>query len=91
VKQNINAEGISEFHKKTIDIDIRDTSVKIKPQLTVFWDKHVALRMTVVLKEVLKESMVTQHKSKRQALRRGKQGLSCARAFYFVNRDKSFF
>ena len=35
--------------------------------------------------------MVTQHKSKRLALRRGKQRLSCARAFYFfLNRDKMF-
>ena len=32
--------------------------------------------------------MKTQHKSKRKALRRGKQDYSCARAFYFeCNRD----
>ena len=32
--------------------------------------------------------MVTQHKSKRLTLRRGKQGLTCARAFHF-SKDKS--
>ena len=40
------------------------------------------------LKKVLKERMVTQHKSKRLTLRRGKQGLTCARAFHFF-KDRS--
>jgi hypothetical protein len=40
------------------------------------------------LKIVLKEIMETQHKSKRLTLRRGKQGLTCARAFHFY-KDRS--
>ena len=31
--------------------------------------------------------METQHKSKRKAIRRGKQGFSCARAFY-LNKNR---
>jgi hypothetical protein len=42
-------QGISEVQEKTRSRNIKDTSIKVIPQLTVFWDKHIALRMTVML------------------------------------------
>ena len=50
---------------------------------------HYTKNDNYALEKVLNERMVTQHKSKRLALRRGKKRLSCARAF-FLNRDKMF-
>ena len=44
---------------------------------------HYTKNDNYALEKVLKERMVTQHENKRLALRRGKQGLTCARAFYF--------
>jgi hypothetical protein len=39
----------SEVQEKTRSRNIKDTSIKIIPQLTVFWDKHIALRTTSML------------------------------------------
>jgi hypothetical protein len=50
---------------------------------------HYTKNDSYALEEVLKERMVTQHKNKRLALRRGKQGLTRARAFCFKNRGKN--
>ena len=52
---------------------------------------HYTKNDSYALEEVLKKRMVTQHKNKRLALRRGKQGLTRARAFYFKNRGKKCF
>jgi hypothetical protein len=39
----------SEVQEKTRSRNIKDTSIKVIPQLTVFWDKHITLRMTAML------------------------------------------
>jgi hypothetical protein len=31
---------------------MKDTSIKVIPQLTVFWDKYITLRMTVMLSKM---------------------------------------
>jgi hypothetical protein len=41
--------GTSEVQGKTRGKNIKDTSIKVIPQLTVFWDKHITLRMTSML------------------------------------------
>ena len=41
--------GTSEFQEKTRNKDIKDKSIKIIPQLTIFWDKHITLRITTML------------------------------------------
>ena len=63
--------------KRRLEVKIsKDTSVTNMPQIILSRDKHITLRMTAnAFKKVLKEQMVTQHKSRRMALRRGKQGL----------------
>jgi hypothetical protein len=42
-------QGTSEVQEKTRSRNIKDTSIKVMPQLTVFWDKHITLRMTAML------------------------------------------
>jgi hypothetical protein len=42
-------QGTSEVQEKTRSRNIKDTSIKVIPQLTVFWDKHIALRTTAML------------------------------------------
>jgi hypothetical protein len=42
-------QGTSEVQEKTRSRNIKDTSIKVIPQLTVFWDKHITLRMTPML------------------------------------------
>jgi hypothetical protein len=49
VEQNINAEAPSEVQEKTRSKNIKDTSIKVIPQLTVFWDKLITLRITAML------------------------------------------
>jgi hypothetical protein len=39
----------SEVQEKTRSRNIKDTSINVIPQLTVFWDKHIALRTTAML------------------------------------------
>jgi hypothetical protein len=55
VEQNINAEAPLKSKGRLEVKDIKDTSIKVIPQLTVFWDKHIALRITAyALKKCLK-------------------------------------
>jgi hypothetical protein len=49
VEQNINAEAPLKFKGRLEVKNIKDTSIKVVPQLTVFWDKHITLRITVML------------------------------------------
>jgi hypothetical protein len=42
-------QGPSEVEKKTRSRNIKDTSIKVIPQLTALWDKHITLRMTAML------------------------------------------
>jgi hypothetical protein len=49
VEQNINAKAPLKF-KRRLEVEIiKNTSIKVIPQLTVFWDKHITLRMTTML------------------------------------------
>jgi hypothetical protein len=49
VEQNINAEAPLKSKRRLEVKDIKDTSIKVIPQLTVFWDKHITLRITSML------------------------------------------
>jgi hypothetical protein len=49
VEQNINDEAPLKFQGKTRSKNIKDTSIKVIPQLTMFWDKHITLRITAML------------------------------------------
>jgi hypothetical protein len=49
VEQNINAEAPLKFKGRLEVKNIKDTSIKVIPQLTMFWDKHITLRMTAML------------------------------------------
>jgi hypothetical protein len=49
VEQNINTEAPLKFKGRLEIKDIKDTSIKVIPQLTVFWDKHITLRITAML------------------------------------------
>ena len=42
-------QGTSEVQVKTRSKDFKDTSINVIPQSTVFWDKHIKLRMTTML------------------------------------------
>jgi hypothetical protein len=42
-------QGTSEVQENTRSRNIKDTSIKVMSQLTVFWDKHITLRMTAML------------------------------------------
>jgi hypothetical protein len=42
-------QGTSEVQENTRSRNIKDTSIKVIPQLTVFWEKHITLRMTAML------------------------------------------
>ena len=49
VQQNINARApLKCMERLEVEI-IKDKSIKVIPQLITFWDKHIILRMTVVL------------------------------------------
>jgi hypothetical protein len=41
--------GTSEVQGKTKSKNIKDTSIKVIPQLTVFWDNHITLRIAAML------------------------------------------
>ena len=48
-QQNINAQAPLRFIER-LEIEIvGDKSIKVIPQSIIFWDKHIILRMTVVL------------------------------------------
>jgi hypothetical protein len=49
VEQNINAEAPPKSKGRLEVKNIKDTSIKVIPQLTVFWDKHITLRITTML------------------------------------------
>jgi hypothetical protein len=49
VEQNINAEAPLKFKRRLEVKNIKDTSIKVIPQLTMFWDKHITLRTTAML------------------------------------------
>jgi hypothetical protein len=49
VEQNINAEAPLKSKGRLEVKDIKDTSIKVIPQLTVFWDNHITLRITAML------------------------------------------
>jgi hypothetical protein len=42
-------QGTSEVQEKTRNRNIKDTSIEVIPQLTVFWDKHITLKTTAML------------------------------------------
>ena len=85
-------QGTSETQVKTRYKDIKDKSIIVMPQLIVFWDKHITLRTTVMLsKRCSKKRMWINIKTKRLALRRGKQGLTRARDFILKTEVKKMF
>jgi hypothetical protein len=47
--EKYKCQGTSEDQGNTKSRNIKDTSIKVIPQLTVFWDKHITLRMTAML------------------------------------------
>ena len=48
-QQNINDQAPLRFIER-LEIEIvKDKSIKVIPQSITFWDKHIILRMTVVL------------------------------------------
>ena len=49
VQQNINAQVPLNFIERLEVKIIKDKSIKVIPQLTIFWDKHIILRMTIML------------------------------------------
>ena len=49
VEQNINARAPLKFKRRLEVKNIKDASIKVISQLTVYWDKHITLRMTVML------------------------------------------
>ena len=49
VQQNINAQAPLNFMERLEVKIIKDKSIKVIPQLTIFWDKHITLRMTIML------------------------------------------
>jgi hypothetical protein len=49
VKQNINAKTPPKSKGRLEVKGIKDTSIKVIPQLTMFWDKHITLRITTML------------------------------------------
>ena len=49
VQQNINAQAPLKFIERLEVKIIKDKSIKVIPQLTIFWDKHITLRMTIML------------------------------------------
>jgi hypothetical protein len=42
-------QGTSEVQEKTRSRNIKGTSIKVIPQLTVFWDEHITLRTIAML------------------------------------------
>ena len=49
VQQNINAQAPLNFMERLEVKIIKDKSIKVIPQLIIFWDKHITLRMTIML------------------------------------------
>jgi hypothetical protein len=42
-------QGTSKVQEKNRSRNIKDISIKVIPQLTVFWGKHITLRTTAML------------------------------------------
>ena len=69
-------QGTSEVQEKTRDKDIKRFRYHSYAKINrVPGQTHYTKNDSSALKKVLKELMETQHKNKRKALRRGKQGL----------------
>ena len=49
VQQNINAQAPLNFMERLEVKIIKDKSIKVIPQLIIFWDKHITPRMTIML------------------------------------------
>lgn len=49
VWKNINAQAPLNFMERLEVKIIKDKSINIIPQLIIFWDKHIILRMTIML------------------------------------------
>ena len=49
VQQNINAQAPLKFMGRLEVKIIKDKSIKVIPKLIIFWDKHITLRMTIML------------------------------------------
>jgi hypothetical protein len=49
VGQNINSKAPLKFKRRLEVKNIKDTTIKVIPQSTVFWDKHITLRTTTML------------------------------------------
>jgi hypothetical protein len=49
VGQNINAKAPLKFKRRLEVKNIKDTSIKVIPQLTMFWNKHITLRTIAML------------------------------------------
>ena len=65
-QQNTNAQAPLKYKIKLEVKNIKDKSIKVIPQLTVFWDKHITLRITVMLsRKCSKKEMVTHPNSKK--------------------------
>ena len=48
-RQNINAQSPLKFIERLEVVIVKDKGIKVIPQSIIFWDKHIILRMTVVL------------------------------------------
>ena len=48
-RQNINAQAPLKFIERLEVVIVKDKSIKVIPQSIIFWDKHIILRMIVVL------------------------------------------
>ena len=49
VQQNINVQAPLKFMERLEVKIIKDKSIKAISELTIFWDKHITLRMTIML------------------------------------------
>ena len=84
VQQNINAQSPVKFKRR---LEVKYQRYKHQSYTTinhVLGQTHYTKNGSYGLEKVLKEEMVTHPKCKRLALRRGKQGLTCARDFLFL-------
>ena len=69
-------QGTSEVQGKTRDKDIRRFKCHSYTKINlILGQAYYTKNNSGAFEKVLKEMVVTQHKSKRKALRRGKQGL----------------
>src|SRR3954453_5104873 len=82
-----NGTSLALLCEQNIKIS-KDTCITHMLQLIMFRDKQITLRLTAnAFNKVLKEWIVTQHKSRRMSLRRGKQGLIMCWSFSFYKTE----